>query len=72
MVQQRLLNTGVIRGAGGPPVGLAPPETDSALTPTMRGAKGTQGQPNQTRAARSWRPVTSFLQYLAIETSIIW
>jgi len=30
MVQQRLLNAGVMRSAGGPPVVLAPPETDGA------------------------------------------
>ena len=72
MVQQRLLNAGVIRGAGGRPVLLAPPETDGALIATERGAKGTLGQPSQTRAVRSWRPVTRVMLYLAIETSIIW
>ena len=66
MVQQRLLNAGVIRGAGGPPVVLAPPETDGALIPTKRGAKGTMGQPSQNAGGAELASYNKFLQYLAI------
>ena len=47
VVQKRLLDTGVIGCAGGPPVMFALPETHCALIYTQRGAKGALGQPSQ-------------------------
>ena len=47
VIEQRLLNTGVIRGAGGPPVVLTLPETDGALIYTESGAKAPLSQPRQ-------------------------
>lgn len=47
VLQQSLLNTGVIRGAGGPPLVLALPETDGALIYTEGSAEHPLGQPRQ-------------------------
>ena len=61
MVQQSLLDAGVIRGAGGPPVVLALPEADRAFINAQCRPKRPLGQPSQNRGGAELAPRDKFL-----------